>query len=198
MLHNDERVVLNFVFYFQINDEEFDYHKELHIPVSILCETEGEAIRTARVYYNTSWIAGHNIVRPPMLNEDPSLRASLPESERKYFDALWAADSDTILNEVWAKDGYFMGTLCSFNEGPALRKTLEGLFEDGKNTELRLCSAALMGNYLVVEYMNHRSGGRPNTPSSGLAIYHYNSEGKMYQVRLAGDSGFDHCLWPTL
>lgn len=197
-LSNDEHVVINYVHYFMVNDDEFDVHKELHIPVSIMFDMHGDKVAAARVYYNTCWIAGHNIVRPPMMNEDTTLLAKLPEAEQRYFQALWDADTDTIINDLWAKDGYFMGTLTSFNEGPALIKTLEGLFEDGKNTELRLCTANIMGSYMIVEYMNHRSGGRPNTPSSGLAIYHYNDEGKMYQVRLAGDSGFDHTLWPTL
>ena len=46
--------------------------------------------------------------------------------------------------------------------------------------------------------MNHRSGGNPNPPSAGMAIYQYNDEGKIIAVRLAGDSSFDHWLWPTL
>ena len=33
---------------------------------------------------------------------------------------------------------------------------------------------------------------------NGMAIYGYTPEGKIAYVRLAGDSLFDHCLWPTL
>lgn len=91
-----------------------------------------------------------------------------------------------------------MGTAYSFNQGPDLVKTFNGLFKDGKNTELRLCTAFEAPHFLVVEYMNHRSGGNPNTPSAGMAIYQYNDEGKIIAVRLAGDSSFDHWLWPTL
>ncbi len=193
------RLALNMVYYFSIDDEEFDYHKELHIPISVMCELNGEdKIRTARVYYNTSWIAGHNITRPALLNEDPSIIPSLPEKMRIYFESLWKGDARTILDHVLDKDAYFMGTLCSYNQGPDLIKTFDGLFEGGKNTELRLCSMFIADNCLVVEYSNHRSGGNPNTPSSGMAIYKYNDAGKMCAVRLAGDSAFDHCLWPTL
>ena len=64
-----------------------------------------------------------------------------------------------------------------------------------------MCNAFEDDDYLVVEYMNHRSGDRPNTPSSGMAIYGKGKgekAGKILFARLAGDSIIDHCLWPTL
>lgn len=199
VLSNDGRhLAINGVYYFMIHDEEFDYHKELHIPLSIMYEMEGEKIKTARVYYSTHWVAGHNITRPAMLNEDPLLIENLPASEKLYFHSLWAGDAKPILEKVLDHEAYFMGTAYSYNQGADLIKTFNGLFKDGKNTELRLCTAFQAPNFLVVEYMNHRSGGNPNTPSAGMAIYQYNDEGKIIAVRLAGDSSFDHWLWPTL
>ena len=195
---DEKHLAINGVYYFMIHDAEFDYHKELHIPVSVMCEMEDGKIRTARVYYSTHWVAGHNITRPAMLNEDPTLIDSLPELEKLYFKCLWAGDSKPILDRILDHNAYFMGTAYSFNQGPDLVKTFNGLFKDGKNTELRLCTAFEAPHFLVVEYMNHRSGGNPNTPSAGMAIYQYNDDGKIIAVRLAGDSSFDHWLWPTL
>ncbi|MBQ8654946.1 MAG: hypothetical protein IJ507_08390 [Clostridia bacterium] len=197
-LNDDTHLAISAVLYFQVKDEEFNYKKELHIPIGIYCEMEGDKIRTARVYYSTYWVAGHNITRPAMLNEDTTLLGKLPETEKKYFNALWNSDTDTILNEVWDLNGYFMGTAYSFNQGKDLVKTLNGLFSGGRNTELRLCSAFVAPKHLVVEYTNYRSGGNPNTPSAGMAIYGYTDEGKMAYVRLSGDSSHDHTLWPTL
>lgn len=196
--HDEAHLALNAVLYFTVRDEEFNYRKELHIPVSVMCELKDGAIKAARVYYSTYWIAGHNIVRPALLNEDPSLMATLPDKERLYFECLWKGDSDTILREVIDPNAYFMGTAYSYNQGPDLIKTFNGLFSGGRNTELRLCSAFSAQGHLIIEYMNHRSGGNPNTPSAGMAIYGYTPEGKIAYVRLAGDSLFDHCLWPTL
>ena len=193
-----KHLAISGVYYFMIHDAEFDYHKELHIPLGVMCEMLGDKISTARVYYSTHWIAGHNITRPAMLNEDPTLIDSLPASEKLYFKSLWAGDAKPILEQVLDPQAYFMGTAYSYNQGSDLVKTFNGLFKDGKNTELRLCTAFQAPHFLVVEYMNHRSGGNPNTPSSGMAIYQYNDAGKIIAVRLSGDSSFDHWLWPTL
>ena len=57
---DEKHLAINGVYYFMIHDAEFDYHKELHIPVSVMCEMEDGKIRTARVYYSTHWVA----VRP--------------------------------------------------------------------------------------------------------------------------------------
>ena len=156
---DEKHLAINGVYYFMIHDAEFDYHKELHIPVSVMCEMEDGKIRTARVYYSTHWVAGHNITRPAMLNEDPTLIDSLPELEKLYFKCLWAGDSKPILDRILDHNAYFMGTAYSFNQGPDLVKTFNGLFKDGKNTELRFCTAFEAPHFLVVEYMNHRSGG---------------------------------------
>lgn len=199
-VHIETRMVLNGVIYFDIDDEEFDYHETLHIPVSAMCELENGRIKTARVYYTTMWVAGHNIVRPAMLNEDPTIVPNLPPKERLYFESLWAGRGDVILKEIVDPGAYFMGTAYSVSKGEDLVKTFDHLSGKGNNTELRLCSAFHDADhkFLVVEYMNHRSGGKPNTPSSGLAIYAITEEGKFGYVRLAGDSLFDHCLWPTV
>ena len=198
-LQGEKHLALHMMIYFEINDAEFDYHKELHIPIGIVCELEGDLIRAARVYYTTYWSAGgHNITRPAMLNEDPSLVPNLPEAEKKYFQCLWNADSDTIINELFDPDAYFMTTAYSINRGADLMRVFNSMFSGGRNTELRLCTTFMAEGNLVVEYMNHRSGGNPNTPSSGMAIYGYTPEGKVAYVRLAGDSSYDHCLWPTL
>ena len=130
---DEKHLAINGVYYFMIHDAEFDYHKELHIPVSVMCEMEDGKIRTARVYYSTHWVAGHNITRPAMLNEDPTLINSLPELEKLYFKCLWAGDSKPILDRILDHNAYFMGTAYSFNQGPDLVKTFNGLFKDGKN-----------------------------------------------------------------
>lgn len=198
-LQDDTHLVMHMMIFFEINDAEFNYHKELHIPIGILCEMENGKIKTARVYYTTYWVAGgHNITRPAMLNEDPKLMETLPESEKTYFRCLWEADSKTILNELFDKDASFMSTAYSIYHGEDLIKVFDSMFSGGRNTELRLCTAFMAEGSLVVEYMNHRSGGNPNTPSAGMAIYTYTPEGKVSYVRLAGDSSYDHCLWPTL
>lgn len=198
-VHNDSRMAVNMVFYFDVDDAEFSFHETLHIPVSVMCEIEDEKIASARVYYSTMWIAGHNLVRPALLNEDPSIIPNLPPLERKYFESLWTGRGDVIMNEVVDPEAYFMGTSYSYNQGEDLVKTFDHLSGNGHNTELRLCSAFhdTDHKFLVVEYMNHRSGGNLNTPSSGMAIYSIKENGKIGYVRLAGDSLFDHCLWPT-
>lgn len=197
-VHSDDNLAASMVFYFDVDDEEFGFHKTLHIPVGIRCEMDGSLIRTARVYYSTIWVAGHILTRPAILNEDPTLVDRMPEIEKLYFKSLWAGDSRTILDKVIEPDAYFMGTAYSYNQGPDLIKTFSHLFEGGKNTELRVCTSFSDGEHLCIEYMNHRSGGNPNTPSAGMAIYGISKNGKIAYVRLAGDSLQDHCLWPTL
>ena len=46
----------------------------------------------------------------------------------------------------------------------------------------------------IMLYINSPGG----STSAGMAIYTYTPEGKVSYVRLAGDSSYDHCLWPTL
>ena len=196
-----EYLGLQTVLYFDVEDEEFNYKKTLHIPIGVVAKTEGGKIVDARVYYCTMWVAGHNMARPAMLNEDKTLLSRMPASEQKYFKCLWEGDTKTMLEEVFDPEGYFMGTAYSFNQGKDLIKTFDGLFSGGRKTELRMCNAFEDDDYLVVEYMNHRSGDRPNTPSSGMAIYGKGKgekAGKILFARLAGDSIIDHCLWPTL
>lgn len=198
VVHSGNDLAASMVIYFDVVDEEFNFHKTLHIPIGIRCEMEGSLIRTARVYYSTLWVAGHIMTRPAMLNEDPTLVERMPPVEKLYFKSLWAGDGKTILDKVIEPDAYFMGTAYSYNQGPDLIKTFNHLFEGGKNTELRICTAFSDEEHLCIEYMNHRSGGDPNTPSAGMAIYGISKNGKIAYVRLAGDSLQDHCLWPTL
>lgn len=197
-VRGDNRFAVNMVVYFDIDDEEMAYHRELHIPISIICEMEEGKLAQARVYYTTMWIAGHNITRPALLDEDKSLYPKLPETEKRYLKALWSSDAETIQNELFEPDGYFMGTAISYNVGPDLEKTFKGLFQDGKNTEIRVCSMIEDAYNVCIEYTNHRSGGFPHTPSSGVAIYGKSPNGKIAYARLAGDSLHDYSLWPTL
>lgn len=109
---------------------------------------DGSLIRTARVYYFTLWVAGHILTHPAILNEDSTLVERMPEIERLHFKFLWAGYSQTSLDKVVEPDTYFMGAAYRRNQSPDLIKTFSHLFEDGKNTELRVCTAFSDGDRL--------------------------------------------------
>lgn len=197
-VRGEDRFCVHMMVDFNIDDEELDYHRGLHIPISIICEMKEGKIAQARAYYTTMWIAGHNITRPALLDEDVDIYEKLPVTEQKYLKALWTSDAETIQNELFDPEGYFMGTAISHNAGPDLQKTFKGLFAGGKNTEIRVCSMIEDEHNVCIEYTNNRSGGYPNTPSSGVAIYGKGAGGKIAYARLAGDSLHDYSIWPTL
>ena len=158
------------------------------LPVAVVVEPDpGRRSVWIRVYHSLWPLLGHHVVRPPLLDRDPSVVESDVVGE--YQAALAAGDAERI-TATFEPDGCFREPA-----GPQFRRCgtdvlreLFGLFfSAGGGVILEHCTVTEDGVRTALEFNAVRWGGHDLPPQAGVAIYERGPRGRLKDARVYDD-----------
>ena len=145
------------------------------LPVAVVSDRNPDrTLKTIRVYHSMWPLTGRHTVRPPLLPEDPTLRAEGAPGD--YQRAL--------------ADGYARepsGGAYLHRGAEALREVYAHLFANGGGIGLEHCTLTDDGMRCAIEYNCVRWGVTDLPPQAGVAVYERGSSGLLAAARIYDD-----------
>jgi hypothetical protein len=141
-----------------------------------------------RLYFSSWPLTGRHANRPPVLQDDPELRA--PDVVGEYQRALAAGDVDAIV-AAFEPDGYAREPAGGqhIHRGPDdLRAFYEWLFSNDGGIPLEHCAVVDGGHVCALEYNVVRWGKTDLPPQAGVAVYVRGESGKLAAARIYDDA----------
>jgi hypothetical protein len=160
--------------------------EEREVPVMLVAEVEGDAIRDLRVYHSTWPLTGRHAVRPPLMQYD--LHERPPEPVGTYHDALAAGDAEAA-DSVFEPDGVVREPAGSRWEhrGDDRTQWYRTILADG-DLPLQLGTITDDGETVVYEYLVEQWGSTPVPAQAGAAAYTRSPVGdKLVSARIYDD-----------
>jgi SnoaL-like domain len=158
------------------------------LPIAVVVEPD-PARRSVWVRtYHSQWpVLGHHVVRPPLLEADPTVRESDVVGE--YQAALAAGDADRI-TATFEPDGCFREPA-----GPQFRRCgtdvlhefFTHFFSKGGGIILEHCTVTEDGIRTALEFNAVRWGGVDLPPQAGVAVYERGPSGRLLDARIYDD-----------
>lgn len=162
-------------------------HGPWPLPVAVVADREGDAVRELRVYHSTWPLTGGHVVRRPMLPPDPSIELS--DAVAAYQRALAAGDLDGVL-AVYDPTGSFRepaGGTYLYEGTERLREEYTIQFALGGGIPLQFCTATDDGTTCAIEFVVDRIGTRNVAPQAGCAVYERGTPGHLAAGRVYDD-----------
>ena len=158
------------------------------LPVAVVVDPD-PAKRSAWIRtYHSQWpLLGHHIVRPPLLERDPSVVESDVVGE--YQAALAAGDADRI-TATFEPDGCFRepaGPQFRRRGTDVLRDFFALFFSAGGGIILEHCTVTEDGVRTALEFNAVRWGDHDLPPQAGVAVYERGVTGKLHEARIYDD-----------
>lgn len=158
------------------------------LPVAVAADRDEQAyLRELRVYYSTWPLNDAHMVRTPMLQLDPDLRASDVVGE--YQHALAAGDVEAVVAafEPDASVREPAGSAYAHRGAAALQRLFTRFFSNGGGIPLEHCAIADDGRACAVEYNVVTWGRSALPPQAGIAIYVRGEGGRLAAARIYDD-----------
>jgi hypothetical protein len=172
---------------------EFDVHltqagERFILPVAIAIEPSADRRSCWIRIYHSHWpILGHHIVRPPLLERDPSVRES--DIVGEYQAALAAGDAERI-TATFEPDGCFRepaGPQYRVCGTGALLPFFAGFFAVGGGIILEHCTVTEDGVRTALEFNAIRWGEHDMPHQAGIAVYERGTSGRLASARIYDD-----------
>jgi SnoaL-like domain len=158
------------------------------VPVAIVADRRSDGrLMELRIYHSIWALTGRHLHRPPLLQDDPDLRAEGVVAE--YQRALAAGDVDAIM-ATFDPNGYAReptGREFVHRGRDALRAFYERLFSNGGGIELEHCALVHDGRACALEYNVVRWGRTALAPEAGVAVYVQGTGDKLGAARIYDD-----------
>ena len=160
-------------------------HPELPVAIATDFADDGR-LRAIRVYHSLWPLTGGHEVRPPLLDEDPSI--VLEGSPADYQRGLAAGDVDQVMAafEPDATVREPSGGPYTFT-GQAHHDIYVLQFANGGGIPLRFCAVTDDGTACAIEYVCDRWGRDAIPPQAGVAVYERGASGKLAAARIYDD-----------
>jgi hypothetical protein len=158
------------------------------LPVAVMIDTTAVADRPWIRVYHSQWpILGHHVRRAPLLERDPSVRASDVVGE--YQAALAAGDVERWV-ATFEPDGCFRepaGGEFRVCGTVALRELATRFFGVGGGITLEHCTATEDGVRTALEFNAVRWGSTDMPHQAGIAVYERGRTGRIAEARVYDD-----------
>lgn len=190
----EQACVAEFDMTYAFHDKEREQMLTYHTPIGLVCDLQGTKIKALRAYYGTVYIAGKEIVRPAIWNEDPALGQSLMEPVKSFFAALDAKEPEK-LSAVFADEAVIYHHIeKAAYQGKA--EILEFYGRRGYDT-VQLCNKVEDASHCCVECTALRRGPDIVTPQAELMVFCC-AAGKIQALRIYNETVLDFKMWHTL
>ena len=160
----------------------------VELPVAIVSDRNPErTLKAIRVYHSMWPLTGSHDVRPPLLPEDPVLRAE--GSPGDYQRALAEGDLKGVL-EIFEPDGYARepsGGAYLHRGTEGLRELYAHMFANSGGIPLEHCTLTDDGTRCAIEYNCVRWGVTDIPPQAGVAVYERGNSGLLSAARIYDD-----------
>jgi hypothetical protein len=157
------------------------------LPVAIAVEPQPDGMAWARVYHSQWPLLGHHVIRPPLLDRDPSVRESDVLGE--YQAALAAGDANRIV-ATFEPDGCFREPaggefrVCGTAD---LHEFFTRFFSAGGGIVLEHCTVTEDGVRTALEFNAVRWGSVDMPHQAGIAVYERGRSGLIVEARIYDD-----------
>jgi hypothetical protein len=158
------------------------------LPVAVAAEPSADRRSCWIRVYHSHWpLLGHHVVRPPLLERDPSVRES--DIVGEYQAALAAGDAERI-TATFEPDGCFRepaGPQYRVCGTDALLPFFAGFFALGGGIILEHCTVTEDGVRTALEFNAIRWGEHDMPHQAGIAIYERGPSGRLANARIYDD-----------
>lgn len=164
-----------------------DEGRTINLPVATVAELDGERLGWVRVYHSLWPLLGTHRVRPPLLAEDPTLRA--PDVVGRYLSALAAGDVNGVV-AAFETDGCARepsGGPYLYCGETDLRRFYARLFSNRGGIRLEHCTITDDGVRCALEFNAVRWGTTDLPPQAGVAVYERGPTGRLAWARIYDD-----------
>ncbi len=156
------------------------------LPVASVLDLSGVTAHL-RVYHSTWPLTGHHALRPPLLAEDPAIKAS--DIVAQYQEALAVGDVEAIVAS-FENDGLAREPSAgahSHRGREALDAFYQHLCSPAGGIALEHCTLTDDGVRCAIEYNCTGWAGSPIPPQSGVAVYERGATGRLAAARIYDD-----------
>jgi hypothetical protein len=160
-------------------------HPELPVAIATDLAADGR-IAAIRVYHSLWPLTGGHEIRPPLLEEDPTLE--LDGSPADYQRGLAAGDADAVV-AAFEPDGMVRepsGGPYSYR-GEAHHAIYDTMFANEGGIPLRFCTVTDDGTRCAIEYNAVRWGKDEIPAQAGIAVYERGPSGRLAAARIYDD-----------
>lgn len=180
LIETPERVVVEYLLHLEKEGETID------LPVTVVFEGAGEQVSGIRVYHSTWPLTGGHVLRQPLLA--PADHLVEPAIVEAYMHALTAGDKAAIM-ATFAEAGYVREPSGAQykHSGAAGRSAFYDMALAHGGVRLHHCTATQRARSFAVEYICDQWGQTALPPQAGMAVYEWDTTGKLVGVRIYDD-----------